>query len=130
MAGARGLGYEVLPTDSAVVGVLIGEAADALAVGASPARRRGSGRPAIRPPSVPPGTARLRLTVMATHEDRHIDWALERARRTRAQRRWRALMLDEPGIFVMGTDTGVGKTVVTAAIALAARARGRAARRC
>lgn len=34
-------------------------------------------------------------------------------------------MLDEPGIFVMGTDTGVGKTVVTAAIALAARSRGR-----
>ena len=23
-------------------------------------------------------------------------------------------MLDEPGIFVMGTDTGVGKTAVTA----------------
>jgi dethiobiotin synthetase len=34
-------------------------------------------------------------------------------------------MLAEPGIFVMGTDTAVGKTVVTAAIALAARARGR-----
>jgi dethiobiotin synthetase len=34
-------------------------------------------------------------------------------------------MLAEPGIFVMGTDTGVGKTVVTAAIALAARGRGR-----
>jgi dethiobiotin synthetase len=34
-------------------------------------------------------------------------------------------MLDERGIFVMGTDTGVGKTVVTASVALAARARGR-----
>lgn len=34
-------------------------------------------------------------------------------------------MLEEPGIFVMGTDTGVGKTVVTAAMAVAARARGR-----
>ena len=33
--GARALGYTVLPTDSAVVGVLIGEAATALAVGAS-----------------------------------------------------------------------------------------------
>ena len=76
VAGARDLGYEVLPTDSAVVGVLIGEAADALAVGAS-LRRARVWAPAIRPPSVPPGTARLRLTVMATHEDRHIDWALE-----------------------------------------------------
>ena len=36
-------------------------------------------------------------------------------------------MLDEPGIFVMGTDTGVGKTVVAAAIALGARAQGRTA---
>lgn len=34
-------------------------------------------------------------------------------------------MLAERGIFVMGTGTGVGKTVVTASIALAARARGR-----
>ncbi|HVH00240.1 MAG TPA: 8-amino-7-oxononanoate synthase [Miltoncostaeaceae bacterium] len=76
VAGARDLGYEVLPTDSAVVGVLIGEAADALAVGAS-LRQARVWAPAIRPPSVPPGTARLRLTVMATHEDRHIDWALE-----------------------------------------------------
>jgi 8-amino-7-oxononanoate synthase len=74
--GARDLGYTVLPTDSAVVGVLIGEAADALAVGAC-LREARVWAPAIRPPSVPVGTARMRLTVMATHEDRHIDWALD-----------------------------------------------------
>jgi 8-amino-7-oxononanoate synthase len=74
--GARALGYTVLPTDSAVVGVLIGEAADALAVGAA-LRADRVWAPAIRPPSVPVGTARMRLTVMATHEDRHIDWALD-----------------------------------------------------
>ncbi len=34
-------------------------------------------------------------------------------------------MIDAPGIFVMGTDTGVGKTVVAASIGLAARAQGR-----
>ena len=76
VAGARELGYEVIPTDSAVVGVLIGEAADALAVGAS-LRGDRVWAPAIRPPSVPIGTARMRLTVMATHEDRHIEWALD-----------------------------------------------------
>jgi 8-amino-7-oxononanoate synthase len=74
--GARALGYTVLPTGSAVVGVLIGEAADALAVGTA-LRRARVWAPAIRPPSVPPGTARMRLTVMATHEDRHIEWALD-----------------------------------------------------
>ncbi len=36
-------------------------------------------------------------------------------------------MIDAPGIFVMGTDTGVGKTVVAASIALAARSQGRTA---
>ncbi|MGD9573510.1 MAG: dethiobiotin synthase [Thermoleophilia bacterium] len=36
-------------------------------------------------------------------------------------------MIDVPGIFVMGTGTGVGKTVVATSIALAARTRGRTA---
>ena len=114
----------MLPTDSAVVGVLIGEAADALAVGAC-LREARVWAPAIRPPSVPVGTARMRLTVMATHEDRHIDWALD-ALAGGAGGGGR--VIDEPGIFVMGTDTGVGKTVVTASIALAARAQGRTRR--
>ena len=76
VAGVRELGFEVLPTDSAVVGVLIGEARAALEAAAA-LRRQRVWAPAIRPPSVPAGTARLRLTVMATHEDRHIDWALQ-----------------------------------------------------
>ena len=45
--------------------------------GRVPAPRRGSGPPPSGRPRCRPGTARLRLTVMATHEDRHIDWALE-----------------------------------------------------
>jgi 8-amino-7-oxononanoate synthase len=75
VAGVRELGMEVLPTDSAVVGVLIGEARPALEAAAA-LRRARVWAPAIRPPSVPPGTARLRLTVMATHQERHLEWAL------------------------------------------------------
>ncbi len=36
-------------------------------------------------------------------------------------------MLNEPGVFVIGTDTGVGKTVVAAALGLAAQTQGRRA---
>jgi 7-keto-8-aminopelargonate synthetase-like enzyme len=59
-----------------VAGVLIGEARPALEA-ASALRRQRVWAPAIRPPSVPPGTARLRLTVMATHEEHHLEWALQ-----------------------------------------------------
>jgi 8-amino-7-oxononanoate synthase len=55
--------------------VLIGEARPALEVAAA-LRRARVWAPAIRPPSVPVGMARLRLTVMATHADAHMDWAL------------------------------------------------------
>lgn len=75
VAGAKELGYEVLPTDSAVVGIVIGDARPCLDVAAS-LRRDRVWAPAIRPPSVPVGRARLRLTVMATHEEHHLDWAL------------------------------------------------------
>jgi 8-amino-7-oxononanoate synthase len=81
--GAEELGYTVLPTGSAVVGVVIGEARAALDVAAA-LRADRVWAPAIRPPSVPVGSARLRLTVMATHEDRHLAWALDALARARA----------------------------------------------
>ena len=66
---------------------------------------------AIRPPSVPPGTARLRVSVNAGLSDETIErFAVSLAA---ALQGGRALLR---GIFVTGTDTDVGKTVVSAAL--------------
>lgn len=70
------LGFEALAPDAAVVPVMVGEADDALAL----ARRlldAGVLVPAIRPPTVPDGTSRLRCTLMASHTDDHLRRAVE-----------------------------------------------------
>jgi 8-amino-7-oxononanoate synthase len=54
----------------------VGEADEALAL-ARAVRAGGAWVPAIRPPSVAEGTARLRATVMATHTDEHIARSIE-----------------------------------------------------
>ncbi|TGU50685.1 8-amino-7-oxononanoate synthase, partial [Mesorhizobium sp. M00.F.Ca.ET.186.01.1.1] len=38
---------------------------------------RGIAAVAIRPPTVPDGTARIRFTVMATHQPEELVWAVE-----------------------------------------------------
>ncbi len=73
--GLEAMGYRVLPTESAVVPVVVGAAGDAVAL-AEALLRRGVFCPAIRPPTVPEGQSRLRVTPMATHTDEHIERAL------------------------------------------------------
>jgi 8-amino-7-oxononanoate synthase len=59
---------------------IIGDAQRALHI-ASLVRAQGIDVRAVRPPSVPEGTARLRLTVTAAHDDKHIDRAVEAIKR-------------------------------------------------
>ena len=59
-------------TDAAVVPVLIGEAAPAFERSVA-LRERGVRVGCFRPPSVPPGTARLRLTARADLTDADLD---------------------------------------------------------
>jgi 8-amino-7-oxononanoate synthase len=72
----RILGLDALAPDAAVVPVMVGDADAALAMAAT-VFARGVLVPAIRPPTVPPGTSRLRCTVMATHTDGHLRAAVE-----------------------------------------------------
>lgn len=80
-SGARELGIPLLPSDSAIQPVPIGEAADALAASQS-LLQHGLFVMAIRPPTVPRGTARLRITLSARHRASQIDRLLEVLDRT------------------------------------------------
>jgi len=72
--GLRSAGYDAPDPAAAVLPVVIGEPDAAMALSAR-LLDFGVLVTAIRPPTVPPGTSRLRATVMATHTDAEIDRA-------------------------------------------------------
>jgi 8-amino-7-oxononanoate synthase len=74
--GIEDSGLRVLPSHSAIIPVLIGDAEPALNF-AKMLRENGVFTPAVRPPSVPHGMCRIRVTIMATHTQEHIDTALK-----------------------------------------------------
>jgi glycine C-acetyltransferase/8-amino-7-oxononanoate synthase len=59
-------GFEVAGSSTQIIPLIIGEAADAVRV-AEAALEQGVFAQAIRPPTVPEGTSRLRLAVMSSH---------------------------------------------------------------
>jgi glycine C-acetyltransferase/8-amino-7-oxononanoate synthase len=64
--GLRSAGLEPAGSETQIVPLVIGETADAMAL-CERLLAEGLFAQAIRPPTVPPGTSRLRLTTMATH---------------------------------------------------------------
>ncbi len=74
-AGAATLNIPLLPSDTPIQGVLLGNAAHALQASQLLAER-GLLVTAIRPPTVPQHTARLRITFSALHEISHVDQLL------------------------------------------------------
>ena len=75
-AGAERLGLELLPSPTPIQPVVLGTAEVALDASRR-LRAQGILAPAIRPPTVPEGAARLRLTFSAAHEEAHVDRLLE-----------------------------------------------------
>jgi 8-amino-7-oxononanoate synthase len=73
--GLDDMGLRVLPSDSAIIPILVGEAEPTLEFAAA-LRENGVYTPAVRPPSVKEGKCRIRATLMAGHTDKHIDTAL------------------------------------------------------
>ncbi|MEO3989445.1 8-amino-7-oxononanoate synthase [Pseudocitrobacter cyperus] len=74
--GAQGLDYQLTASESAIQPLIVGKNAPTLALAAT-LRQRGCWVTAIRPPTVPAGTARLRLTLTAAHEREDIENLLE-----------------------------------------------------
>ncbi len=69
---ARAAGIVLAPSNSAIQPLIVGDERAALAAAAG-LREHGILAVAIRPPTVPEGTARLRLTLCAGHRDEDVD---------------------------------------------------------
>jgi 8-amino-7-oxononanoate synthase len=70
-AGVAGLRWHLMPSHTAIQPLVIGGNSDALRV-ANALAERGVLVPAIRPPTVPAGTARLRISLSAAHTDEDV----------------------------------------------------------
>ena len=74
--GLQGLGFDIGGSETQIVPVAVGDNARALEM-MGLLKEQGVLAVAIRPPTVPPGTARIRSNVMATHSDADLDLALQ-----------------------------------------------------
>ncbi|MFM1684132.1 8-amino-7-oxononanoate synthase [Aeromonas salmonicida] len=73
---AQALGWQLGASDTPIQPLLVGESSAALQLAAR-LRDRGVWVSAIRPPTVPAGTARLRITLSAAHSEQDVDRLLE-----------------------------------------------------
>ena len=69
-------GWQLLPSHTAIQALVVGSNADALAL-MDGLRQRGLWVPAIRPPTVPQGTARLRIALSAAHTEADVAQLLQ-----------------------------------------------------
>lgn len=74
--GAKALALPLMDSQSPIQPLLVGDAATAVAMSES-LRRRGLLIGAIRPPTVPAQTSRLRITLSAAHSEAQVDRLLE-----------------------------------------------------
>ena len=80
-AGASALGLQLMDSPTPIQPLLIGDSARALQLSAG-LRQRGILITAIRPPTVPQGTARLRVTLSAAHSEDDVDRLLDALQQT------------------------------------------------
>jgi 8-amino-7-oxononanoate synthase len=74
--GLESLGYSLGTSRSQILPLMIGDATRCMKL-SEDLLQRGIFAQGIRPPTVPAGTSRLRITLMATHTPAHVDKALK-----------------------------------------------------
>ena len=74
-SGAEQLGLQLMDSFTPIQPILIGDAARAMRLSAM-LRERGLMVTAIRPPTVPAGSARLRVTLSAAHSEAQVQLLL------------------------------------------------------
>ncbi|EAR08741.1 8-amino-7-oxononanoate synthase [Reinekea blandensis] len=74
-AGIQALGLTLMPSETPIQPILIGESHHAMQLSQA-LKARGILVTAIRPPTVPEGTARLRVTLSAQHSEAQVDTLL------------------------------------------------------
>jgi 8-amino-7-oxononanoate synthase len=79
-AGLRELGFDAPDSVSPIVPVILGSQERAVAFSAA-LRRARINAPAIRPPTVPPGSSRLRFSMRSNHTPEQIDLVVKELRR-------------------------------------------------
>ncbi len=78
------MGYELWPSESPIQPILVGKDADAIHL-SNQLQERGFLVTAIRPPTVPEGSARLRVTFSAQHTKEHLEKLLAALYELRAE---------------------------------------------
>ena len=84
--GLKDLGYSVSNSQSQILPLMVGDADECMRL-SEQLIGRGVFAQGIRPPTVPAGTSRLRITIMATHTDEHLERALSAFEETAKGRR-------------------------------------------
>jgi 8-amino-7-oxononanoate synthase len=124
-AGRLAAALELPAPAAAIVPVPVGDAQAAVQL-ASDLQNEGFYAPAVRPPTVAPGASQLRVVCHANQSTDDIDRLSSLIASKLPARRAIASSVAPraPVTCVVGTDTGVGKTVVSALLLRAAMARG------
>lgn len=84
MQGLHDIGLRTGDSETPIIPVIVGDSEAALSAGAA-LFEGGVFAPAIRPPTVADGSARIRTTVMASHSDEDIDEALRMFSRLKSE---------------------------------------------